>query len=85
MWETVKLGDFATINYGFTAKASHESGAYKFLRITDIQGGKVDWNSVPFCDVPEKKIKNYLLYEGDVVFARTGATTGKSFFVTNPQ
>ncbi len=83
-WKTVKLGDFSLINYGYTAKSSHEVGKFKFLRITDIQDNSVNWDEVPFCEVEEKKLTKVLLHDGDIVFARTGATTGKSFLVRNP-
>ena len=65
--------------YGYTASASHEPVGVKLVRITDIQAGKIDWNSVPYCECeyPEK----YLLRENDILFARTGGTTGKSFIV----
>jgi type I restriction enzyme S subunit len=79
------LGNLSTINYGYTAKASHEKGSYKFLRITDIQENTVNWDSVPFCEVEAKKLAKVLLQDGDIVFARTGATTGKSFLVENPK
>jgi type I restriction enzyme S subunit len=78
------IGNFANINYGYTAKASFEIGSYKFLRITDIQDGKVDWDKVPYCEVEPKKRPKFMLNDGDIVFARTGATTGKSFLVRNP-
>jgi type I restriction enzyme, S subunit len=82
--KAVRIGDYSKINYGYTAKASHDKGEYKFLRITDIQEGAVNWGTVPYCDVDNKKISNVLLKDGDIVFARTGATTGKSFLVRNP-
>jgi type I restriction enzyme S subunit len=78
------LGNLSTIDYGYTAKASHERGSYKFLRITDIQENSVNWDSVPFCEVEVKKLAKVLLQDGDIVFARTGATTGKSFLVEHP-
>ena len=80
---THPIGDYSEINYGYTAKASFERGSFKFLRITDIQDGRVDWEKVPYCEVGEKKLTKVLLHDGDIVFARTG-TTGKSFLVTNP-
>ena len=49
------------------------------LRITDIQRGRVDWPSVPYCDCKEPEA--FLLRSGDIVFARTGATTGKSYLI----
>ena len=81
----ILLGSFSNINYGYTTKASHQKGSYKIIRITDIQDGKVDWNNVPFCEVKKDKLKNVLLHDGDIVFARTGATTGKSYIVKNPK
>jgi len=64
--------------YGFTSTASREAIGIKYVRITDIQAGKIDWHSVPHCvcDHPEK----YLLKKDDILFARTG-TTGKSYIV----
>ena len=53
------------------------------LRITDIQDNKVNWNSVPYTDFDVEKAKNYLLQEGDILFARTGATVGKSYLVNS--
>ena len=50
------------------------------MRITDIQDGKVNWDTVPFTTVDDPE--TYLLKTGDIVFARTGATVGKSFLIT---
>lgn len=49
------------------------------MRITDIQDGKVNWDTVPFTQTNEPE--KYLLYKNDIVFARTGATVGKSFLI----
>ena len=51
------------------------------LRITDIQDNQVDWRTVPFTDFDEKKVSSYILHDGDIVFARTGATVGKSYLI----
>jgi len=51
------------------------------LRITDIQDGKVDWDSVPTCEIAQADIGRFRLAPGDLVFARTGATVGKSFLI----
>ena len=79
-----KLGENSEINYGFTTKASFEKGNYKILRITDIQKNSVNWETVPYCEIEKDKLDKMLLRDGDIVFARTGATTGKSFLVKNP-
>src|SRR5205807_5398160 len=69
------------ISYGYTTSASSKPNGPRFLRITDIQNGNVDWKSVPFCKVTPPDASAYLLKPGDLVFARTGATTGKSFLI----
>jgi len=68
--------------YGYTDSARHQAVGPKFLRITDIQNGRVNWEAVPYCSCPD--IDKYRLQTGDIVFARTGATTGKSFLVNDP-
>ena len=83
-WEIKKLGDISRIMYGYTAKANRNPAKAKYLRITDIQNNLVDWNSVPNCDLTDDEFFKYQLQYGDIVFARTGATTGKSFLVSNP-
>jgi type I restriction enzyme S subunit len=81
-WRRVAIKDMAdSIQYGHTASAVARKNGPRFLRITDIQDGRVDWNEVPSCDIPEADIPKYRLSSGDLVFARTGATTGKSFLL----
>lgn len=76
-WERHTLGELATdISYGFTESASHDIEGPKFLRITDIASGPIDWSSVPRCPISEEKLTKFLLSAGDIVVARTGATTG---------
>ena len=65
--------------YGYTASATTEQIGPHLLRITDIQDGSVNWETVPYCDCP--KPEKYLLQKDDILFARTGATTGKSFLI----
>ena len=84
-WQWVKLGDVCdTINYGYTASADFSITEPRFLRITDIQNGKVEWSKVPGCRIEADKEATNLLSDGDIVFARTGGTTGKSFLIKNP-
>jgi type I restriction enzyme S subunit len=81
-WRRVAIKDMAdSIQYGLTASAAERKDGPRFLRITDIQDGRVDWSTVPSCDVPKGQIPKYKLSSGDLVFARTGATTGKSFLI----
>ena len=80
-WKWTRLGCITdVIQYGLSNSAE-STGDYRLLRITDIQNGCVNWDTVPFTstDEPEK----YLLHKDDIVFARTGATVGKSFLITD--
>jgi len=80
-WVWKKISDIAnSIQYGYTGSAI-STGKYKMLRITDIQDNSVDWETVPFVKIDDKKAENYLLSDNDIVFARTGATVGKSFLI----
>ena len=82
-WVVRKVKDICEKpQYGYTESASQEAVGYKFLRITDIQEGKVNWETVPYCRCDD--FEKYLLKSGDILFARTGATTGKSFIVKDP-
>lgn len=83
-WVTKTLGDVSAINYGYTESATSEPVGPRFLRITDIQDDRVDWDSVPYCKMEAADMPKYRLASGDIVFARTGATTGKSFLVYDP-
>ena len=80
-WEWTTIGEIASsILYGVSESAK-EIGQYKLLRITDIQNNKVNWETVPFTDYDKNKAPAYLLTDGDILFARTGATVGKSYLV----
>jgi type I restriction enzyme S subunit len=83
-WEEKELAAVSAINYGYTDSASSEPVGPRFLRITDIQDDHVDWENVPYCRIESADLPKYRLATGDIVFARTGATTGKSFLVDNP-
>jgi type I restriction enzyme, S subunit len=83
-WVEHRLGDLSRITYGYTESASPEKIGPHFLRITDIQNNRVDWPTVPYCPIDACDLPKYKLADGDIVFARTGATTGKSYLVTNP-
>ncbi|HLT54203.1 MAG TPA: restriction endonuclease subunit S [Flavobacteriaceae bacterium] len=67
--------------YGYNASAL-QTGKNKFLRISDIHESKVNWETVPYCNCDDEK--TYLLKKDDILIARTGGTTGKSFKIDNP-
>jgi type I restriction enzyme S subunit len=81
-WLTKKLDDISSdVSYGYTASSTADPVGPKMLRITDIQNNKVDWDDVPYCEIEAEKKEKYLLQIGDLLFARTGATVGKSFLI----
>lgn len=79
-WEKRKLGEVADrILYGMNAAATEFDGVNKYIRITDIDDNSRKFIpnplSSPDCVIEEK----YELKKGDIVFARTGASVGKSY------
>ncbi len=81
-WPRTTVDELAErVDYGFTASATVDSSGPKFLRITDIQAGDVDWSTVPYCSCGAGELARYALAKGDIVFTRTGATTGKSYLI----
>jgi type I restriction enzyme S subunit len=84
-WSVSEIRNLTSaIQYGFTQSAKPTGPGPQFLRITDIQGGRVVWQSVPFCDASKEEEQKYQLVTGDIVVARTGASTGENLYVVEP-
>jgi type I restriction enzyme S subunit len=66
--------------YGIPASAvDFNEDLYRYLRITDISDdGNLLENDIK--SLNEKDVEKYFLSKNDIVFARTGASTGRSFF-----
>lgn len=81
--EYKKFGEFInSTQYGYTAnETSQTEGNAKYLRITDIVPYFVNKDTVPFCEISENKKNKYLVKEGDLLIARTGATTGYNLVI----
>ncbi len=80
-WKVVPLGNVLANppTYGINAPAiPYDSRYLTYLRITDISddGRFIDRSKT---SVQHPFALNYILYEGDLVFARTGASVGKSY------
>ena len=69
------------INYGVSNSAEDE-GSHKLLRITDIHRQHVEWESVPFTTVDVKTAEKCGVEDGDILFARIGATVGKTYLAS---
>ncbi len=82
-WKTYRLEDL-TIDgkghYGIGAPAvDYDENKFTYLRITDINDdGSLNYSGLKSVDDPEAS--KYLLQEGDIVFARTGNSTGRSYY-----
>ena len=79
-WNEKSLSDVATgFDYGMNAAAGAFDGLNKYIRITDIDEESrcyIDENPVsPKGELDDK----YLVLENDILFARTGASTGKTY------
>jgi len=84
-WEIKSLNDISeSVDYGLTASAEKTITDCKFLRITDIVSGNPNWKEVPYVTLEKKQFKKYKLHNGDIVIARTGATTGYNSYISNP-
>jgi len=80
-WEVKKLGECCLVKgeYGINASAvefSDELPAY--LRITDIDNDG-NYSSIKKTSVGDPNYEQFILKDGDIVFARTGATVGKTY------
>lgn len=81
-WEQCKLGELSeSFEYGLNAAAMEYDGKNKYIRITDI-----DDNSRLFLDtnltspnIDLSNADNFKLKYGDILFARTGASVGKTY------
>ena len=86
-WETVTLADISIGgkgSYGIPAPAiPYSEGRYTYLRITDINDdGTLNLSDRKSLDDPAAQ--EYLLQPNDIVFARTGNSTGRNYFY-NPE
>lgn len=81
-WEEKELKSFCdSFSYGLNASAIKYDSVNKYLRITDIddRSRRFDYGALTSPDVDISKSDEYLLKSGDVLFARTGASVGKTY------
>ena len=82
VWEQRKLGEIASsFEYGLNAAAKEYDGENKYIRITDIDDNTHEFLTYNLTspDIDLTDVENYKLAEGDILFARTGASVGKSY------
>ena len=86
-WERKKLGNVAeNLSYGLNLPSTNYDGNNIYLRITDIDDESHTLNrdnlTSPNLRKFNKNILDYKLTENDIVFARTGASVGKTYVYT---
>lgn len=81
-WEQRKLYEMCgTFEYGLNAAAKEFDGKNKYIRITDIDDASREFlfSDLSSPDICLDGMSKYLLSRGDIVFARTGASVGKTY------
>ena len=79
-WEKCKFGDIATgFDYGMNAAAKPFDGENKYIRITDIDEASSTYIDKDIVSPDGTLTENYLVNDRDILLARTGASTGKSY------
>ena len=82
-WEQRKLGEcMNSFAYGLNAAAKDYDGMHKYIRITDIDDETHNFiqSNLTSPDIDfNMDVSDYKLNVGDIVFARTGASVGKTY------
>ena len=82
-WEQCKLGEcMNSFAYGLNAAAKEYDGMHKYIRITDIDDETHNFiqSNLTSPDIDfNMDVSDYKLNVGDIVFARTGASVGKTY------
>lgn len=80
-WEQRKLTDVASkFMYGLNVASKYYDGTNKYLRITDIDDLSHNLSNKKLTSPDSKDIdESYLLKQNDLLFARTGASVGKTY------
>lgn len=84
-WKDTRLDEVCDFQNGFAFKSStFRDQGVPVLRISNIQDGQVDNSRPVFVDPSDYRedLSRYLIVEGDLVIAMSGATTGKIGFST---
>ena len=78
-WETIPLGELCDdYGYGVSASATEFDGINKYIRITDIDDSSHKYLPAPLAS-PSFFTEKHIVHKGDILFARTGASVGKSY------
>ncbi len=59
--------------YGYTAKANSENIGPKYIRITDLSDGNIDFANAPYCNINSVDYEKYVVRKNDILIARMGS------------
>jgi len=72
-WIITTLGEICSKpQYGWTCRAA-KTGQIRYLRTTDISGGSIHWEHVPYCEEPPDDIEKYRVKKDDILVSRAGS------------
>lgn len=82
-WLTTTLAGIShRPQYGAIARGADGPVGPRFVRQTDIKSGRIDWSSVPYCDLSDGDLTRYLLRRGDLLISRLGNGVGNAATVS---
>ena len=78
-WQKLSLKKCSTnLNYGLSAPAIEYDNVHKYIRITDIDENTNQFNQSNLTS-PQFYDDEHIVKENDILFARTGASVGKTY------
>ena len=79
-WEEIELRNIASeIAYGMNSASKEYDGENKYIRITDIDENSNRYSNKDVVSPDGILEDRFLVKENDILFARTGASTGKTY------
>jgi len=83
-WDAIKFTDCADLKHGFQFREEHFSkSGIKIIKIGNLKySGELDLENITYVPTEQvSKFSNFLLKNGDILMALTGATLGKTSIV----
>ena len=78
-WPEVSLAEVSEKpQYGASARGSDTRVGPPFVRQTDIARGRIDWFTVPYCDLDPSDFAKYAIRPGDLLISRLGNGVGNA-------
>ena len=79
-WKSSTIGECcSSLEYGMNAAAKEFDGRNKYIRITDIDENTSTYSNQDVVSPSGVLEDKYLVRENDILFARTGASVGKTY------